>query len=326
MEGYVQQENKNQAFSTSSSSSLLIDVKTDVFINQKRAQKHPNHEQDDKFVGIVPENRSDDNNQTNFIINYNNVDDENGIRKMDNMPFVENNFTVYPNSKQNVHHENNKPAQDNEDGNSIQSLQFFDCEQLNLPLESFEHAFYAIQQQRGGAAEGVGGGGGQQKFNQNKQKNSSKNHQLNQTNKNACDHNNGDDNSDDDDDGGRHSNFTENSKLLSHADSNDGGMVRNKRVSKKMGGKMFDKNSTTKITVPPSTIITGITIRHRNYGSLCFVFFVLFYCGYLIIGSVVFQIVEVPIEHKFREHFDNVINDFRVKYPSVTGKCFYERI
>lgn len=60
-------------------------------------------------------------------------------------------------------------------------------------------------------------------------------------------------------------------------------------------------------------------VRKENIRLLCFT---LFYCVYLTIGSVCFQIAETPVEESLRSAVRLLRTEFLLKYPQISGKFY----
>uniref|UniRef100_A0A0A1XF38 Probable nicotinate-nucleotide adenylyltransferase n=1 Tax=Zeugodacus cucurbitae TaxID=28588 RepID=A0A0A1XF38_ZEUCU len=60
-------------------------------------------------------------------------------------------------------------------------------------------------------------------------------------------------------------------------------------------------------------------MRKANFRLLCFA---LFYCVYLAIGSVCFQIAETPVEESLRSAVRLLRTEFLLKYPQISGKFY----
>lgn len=71
--------------------------------------------------------------------------------------------------------------------------------------------------------------------------------------------------------------------------------------------------------------LCGEPIRLTRYrrNQIFLFFYIVFYVGYLIIGSIIFQKLEISHEQKVRDEFRVDRQDFKQKYPYVKGVVIY---
>lgn len=66
-----------------------------------------------------------------------------------------------------------------------------------------------------------------------------------------------------------------------------------------------------------------VLIEHKESnekGKIWLGFYIIAYCVFLILGGLIFQYLELPIEHISRERFRVIRSTFLSKYPDMKGK------
>lgn len=92
---------------------------------------------------------------------------------------------------------------------------------------------------------------------------------------------------------------------------------------------LLNNNKSKNILPPLNPTIPSPTLPYQvrfyeekkvdNHENIRFVFYVLFYCFYLVAGGLLFCTTESPIEMSIRRQLANSKGAFMAKYPSVTG-------